>query len=267
MPPPDAAATSSGRALPGSERGPPVIERGPRGSIRSGDGYNRSSMDESWEGRYQVRTKKCKDCGLHLALRHFKPSVKEPGGLFSICDGCNFRINTYRRLITKQKLTAAEAERECNLRFDELPRVCRLCKTRLPFTFFQGWQCRTCVRDYQAGYRLSRAARKVKRPRFKECTACQHVLPAAQFFSSKQDASGLLPRCKECMKRSGYQFRDRVLQVARPLQLLADTLRCWSCKVVKPRGMFYKNRGTTHGISYICKECFRERYGEKKKAP
>lgn len=56
----------------------------------------------------QVRTKKCKDCGLHLALRHFKPSVKEPGGLFSICDGCNFRINTYRRLITKQKLTAAE---------------------------------------------------------------------------------------------------------------------------------------------------------------
>lgn len=158
------------------------------------------------------------------------------------------------------------AERECKLRFDEPPRSCKLCHTRLPFTFFQGWQCRACVRDYQAGYRLSRAARTVSRPKLKKCTACQQNLLAAEFYPSPQDASGLLPRCKKCMRQSGNEFHKRVLQVARPLQLLADTLRCWSCKVVKPRDMFYKNKGTTHGISFICKECFRARYGEKQKS-
>jgi len=45
------------------------------------------------------------DCRLELELQYFSPSKSDVDGLLPLCRGCQYRIETYRRLITRYGLS------------------------------------------------------------------------------------------------------------------------------------------------------------------
>jgi len=65
---------------------------------------NESSADgSSKHSDHEGRTKVClnPECGKARKLRHFRPYKSEVDGLSPICDGCKYRFDTYRRLVTR----------------------------------------------------------------------------------------------------------------------------------------------------------------------
>lgn len=48
----------------------------------------------------------------------------------------------------------------------------------------------------------------------KECSACHRVLPAQDFYHSKNTLDGLMSRCKECQKKSARQHYHAITAAA-----------------------------------------------------
>lgn len=80
----------------------------------------------------------------------------------------------------------------------------------------------------------------------KECSACHRVLPAQDFYPSKNTPDGLLSRCKECQKKAARQ-RYHAITAAATANVLGNPLAAFS-----PRQLIdeLRRRGYTGELKY-----------------
>lgn len=80
----------------------------------------------------------------------------------------------------------------------------------------------------------------------KECSACHRVLPAQDFYPSKNTSDGLTSRCEECQKKSARQ-RYYAIKAATTANVQGNPLAAFS-----PRQLIdeLRRRGYTGELKY-----------------
>mmetsp|Transcript_8437 Transcript_8437/g.25318 ORF Transcript_8437/g.25318 Transcript_8437/m.25318 type:complete len:228 (-) Transcript_8437:225-908(-) len=201
------------------------------------------------------------ECGKAWEPRHFRPTTGEVDGRSAICDGCRYRMDTYRRLITARGFSETQAAEECRRRFDASGRSCSHCSTLLPAAFFQQGRnkCISCTREYDRLRRENIVAPMP--PAQKQCTRCHKLLSAVCFVKDMTNPSGLKSHCRECHKKARSETRQSMRQVPLPAAMQPSERRCTACQQIKAHGAFYVQIGNPRGATYECKACrkFRNR--------
>jgi len=155
------------------------------------------------------RTKVCSSpyCG-ERDVRFFRASAAEVDGLHRRCDGCRYKIDTFKRLVRVQGMSPSEAEREWGNRFNVPDKLCKFCDCVLPARFFRKGQgrCIGCVRQYKQKKPATASVKVTEQ----ECTKCRQVLPATSFHRNRATLTGLQVYCKACITAvNAKNKRDR----------------------------------------------------------
>lgn len=94
-----------------------------------------------------------------------------------------------------------------------------------------------------------------------ECTKCHEIKDELSFTRDKQKPTGYRRECKQC------QMRKRPTYYARKEKLSVGQKRCKQCKKALSVDLFHKDPTKSDGYYSICKDCRRQRTGQKKHVP
>jgi len=149
-------------------------------------------------------------------------------GLWPICDGCRYRLGTYRQLVTKFGMSKTQAEEECRRRFDVLSHVCSRCMSRLPATFFHQGR-KICISCRRVAMRQYREGIVPDVPSIKECGTCHRKLSSTCFNTNAGMHSGLSSTCKDCNRKIKLKHSQARRKVPVPVAMQSAERRCRSC--------------------------------------
>lgn len=109
----------------------------------------------------------------------------------------------------------------------------------------------------------------------KFCKKCLETKEVTEFYKQKSMKDGRQNTCKVCIRERSRQWRidnPKPKKTPKPrmdgFRLLPKGMRkCSTCKEVKEKELFYKDRGRASGVSPKCKKCTNEYLREKRKSP
>lgn len=94
----------------------------------------------------------------------------------------------------------------------------------------------------------------------KKCNACREEKKICEFNLNKSNKDGLSRQCKDCKRKIDreYRFKKREYNSLNDVNY-EGVITCHVCKKEKSKMQFNKNKNTSTGLSYECKECQSER--------
>lgn len=195
--------------------------------------------------------KLCSVCKHEKLLRNFEAARTSVDGLHSLCRACLATLRAKRSgrplyhlgLSVEEAWEQARVCRGCGQR-QEIRDICR--NMRQPDGIH--FKCRSC----DTGYQKSRPERTPS-TQPQECSICEVVKPAKEFYPSKKGFMGLYPCCKSCKLQKARRWAEKVKEST--LYIPAATKRCSKCGKEKSPVLFYKRKLLTDGLDTYCKEC------------
>lgn len=105
----------------------------------------------------------------------------------------------------------------------------------------------------------------------KKCNKCGEVKSLEDYYKArtKDGRSGI---CKECIKKKSAEYRAKNPKPKKPRKprkqgfrkLPEDMRKCSRCEDIKHKDFFYVDNHRASGTSSYCKECVKERDGERR---
>lgn len=107
--------------------------------------------------------------------------------------------------------------------------------------------CRACMNKLDTKRQPRLSAEKAL------CGKCNMEKPAADFYPSKLNVTGLHSYCKCCALQMRKESLKRVHEAG--IYLRVEAKRCSKCGEVKSAASFCRKRGMYDGIHSLCKAC------------
>lgn len=90
----------------------------------------------------------------------------------------------------------------------------------------------------------------------KICSKCKAQRPLEEFHKNSGNHDGLHYWCKECSRKNGKNYRDRLSK--RLTIEIPETKVCTRCKTEKMSSQFSKSKRAKEGLHNWCKTCVRD---------